>query len=246
MNDSAHFIAHRGLTTVAPENTSAAICAALADPKVAGVEFDIQLTADEVPLVFHDNDLDRLTEHSGKVADHTYSELQTCRVHGHRIPTLSEIASVPEISQRQAQTLFNVELKATARANALVRACRSTIASLMAWENIDVVVSTFDPRIIHAVYSEGLDWPLAFLYDDVRACSVLKHLPDGGQHIDLHPHHALLNAEHLSEYSAENRVFRTWTVDCEKEAQRLVALGVTCIISNQSRALIRALAPETS
>ncbi len=246
MTEGAHFIAHRGLTTVAPENTRAALCAALEDPAIAGVELDIQLTADHVPLVFHDHELDRLTQQSGKVSDHTSVELQACRVDGHSIPTLEQIVAVPEIGRRQTPTLFNVELKATDRAKALVQACRGSIASLMARANIEVVVSTFDPRIIHAVYSEGLDWPLAFLYDDLRACAVLKHFPDAGRGIDLHPRHSLLNEEHLFEYSAENRVFRTWTVDCETEAQRLMALGVTSIISNQSRALIRAFAQETS
>ncbi|WP_172592001.1 glycerophosphodiester phosphodiesterase [Subtercola boreus] len=61
-------IAHRGASSVAPENTIASFDAALAAGADA-IEVDLQLTADGVAVVIHDDRLDRTTDLVGSVAD---------------------------------------------------------------------------------------------------------------------------------------------------------------------------------
>ena len=71
----AGFIAgHRG-GTVAPENTLPAMLYALAGP-AAFVEIDLQLTADDVPVLMHDWTVDRTTNGSGPVWSMTFAQLQ--------------------------------------------------------------------------------------------------------------------------------------------------------------------------
>ena len=246
MNAGLQWIAHRGLTTVAPENTKAALIAALDASEIAGLELDVQMTADEVGIVFHDHELDRLTAHTGSIQDHSYRDIEDCRVQGHPIPTLKEILALPQLMHRRSPTLLNVELKASSRAPALIRTCREAIDRCMTHPNLNVVVSSFDPRVLLAAVQADVKWKLAFLYEDKLACSALKHFPDKGRHLDLHPHHPLIDEAHLAEYAEDDRVFRTWTVDCEVEAKRLASLDVNCMISNQPRALARAFAQETS
>ena len=68
------FIAHRGYTAAYPENTLIAIEAA----QQAGAEYvevDIQLSADHVPVLYHDRDLTRLCQQSGAIHDYTFSQL---------------------------------------------------------------------------------------------------------------------------------------------------------------------------
>lgn len=69
--------AHRGLHDnkgEAPENSMAAFQKAVdAD---YGIEFDVQLTKDRIPVVFHDETLKRVCGVDGKVRDYTYEELQ--------------------------------------------------------------------------------------------------------------------------------------------------------------------------
>ncbi|WP_324650421.1 glycerophosphodiester phosphodiesterase [Georgenia sp. H159] len=60
-------VAHRGNSSVAPENTLAAVEAAIRSG-ATGIEIDVQLTADRVPVVIHDDVLDRTTDGSGPVA----------------------------------------------------------------------------------------------------------------------------------------------------------------------------------
>ncbi len=69
--------AHRGLhdnETDAPENSMAAFQKAV--EAGFGIELDVQLSKDKVPVVFHDFTLKRICGVEGKVADYTYEELQ--------------------------------------------------------------------------------------------------------------------------------------------------------------------------
>jgi glycerophosphoryl diester phosphodiesterase len=68
-------VAHRGYSAAYPENTLVAIDAAF-DAGAHAVEIDLQRSADGAVVIFHDDTLDRTTDGSGLVADHTLAELQ--------------------------------------------------------------------------------------------------------------------------------------------------------------------------
>lgn len=75
------WVAHRGWSTRFPENSLAAFAAAIA----AGadeIELDVRLSADGVPVVIHDPDLDRVTDQRGPLKGRTWSELRRARVRG--------------------------------------------------------------------------------------------------------------------------------------------------------------------
>lgn len=86
--------AHRGLhdnETEAPENSMAAFQKAVEGGY--GIELDIQLTKDKIPVVFHDFTLNRICGGEGKVCDYTYEELQkfTLCSSGQRIPRFEDV-----------------------------------------------------------------------------------------------------------------------------------------------------------
>jgi glycerophosphoryl diester phosphodiesterase len=96
---TARPIAHRGLHDVArgrPENSLAAFDAATASRYA--IECDVHLSADGIPIVFHDDNLTRLTAHPGSVRDRTAAELGNLRIAGTRewIPTLDEVLDLVE------------------------------------------------------------------------------------------------------------------------------------------------------
>lgn len=87
-------VAHRALHDRArgrPENSPAAVRAAVA--KGYGIEIDVQLSSDGVAMVFHDEDLDRLTAETGPVAARSAADLGRIRLTDAEdgIPTLSDI-----------------------------------------------------------------------------------------------------------------------------------------------------------
>jgi len=66
--------AHRGASTYYPENTLSAFYAGV-DMGANGIETDVQKTKDGVLVLFHDDTVDRVTNGTGAVSDHTYAEL---------------------------------------------------------------------------------------------------------------------------------------------------------------------------
>ena len=90
-------IAHRGNSIAAPENTLAAIASAF-DVGSHVVEVDVRLSRDGVPVIIHDETVDRTTNGTGAVADKTLEELRSldagswmgAEFAGETIPTLTE------------------------------------------------------------------------------------------------------------------------------------------------------------
>lgn len=67
--------AHRGYSGAYPENTMIAFKKAL-EANADGIELDVQLSKDGQVVIIHDETLDRTTDGSGKVVDHTLAELK--------------------------------------------------------------------------------------------------------------------------------------------------------------------------
>ncbi|MBQ2256671.1 MAG: hypothetical protein II330_07380, partial [Clostridia bacterium] len=109
-----HSVAHRGFSSVAPENTLAAY--RLAKQKgFTHVECDVAFTADGIPVLLHDATIDRTSDGSGKVTALTYEQLlqydfgswKSAEYAGTQIPTFEEfIALCAELSLHP-----NIELK---------------------------------------------------------------------------------------------------------------------------------------
>ena len=101
-------VAHRGLWSPdgAPENSLAAFQAACAAGY--GIELDVRLSADGEAMVFHDDDLARMTGAPGRLSDRTTTELAELRLAGtdEAIPTLAETLAL--VGRR---AMVQVELK---------------------------------------------------------------------------------------------------------------------------------------
>ena len=110
-------IAHRALHDRAAgrvENSPAAIRAAVAAGY--GIEIDLQLSADGVAMVFHDEELDRLTDETGPVNARSAADLREVRLKdsSDAIPTLSRVLElidgrVPLLIEIKDQTLTMAE-----------------------------------------------------------------------------------------------------------------------------------------
>ncbi len=108
-------IGHRGAMGYRPENTMASFLKALtlgAD----GIEFDVHLTKDHVPVVIHDERVDRTTDAIGEIKDYTFAQLKKLNAgtwfsreyYKERIPSLEEVLNLPV----KEDFIFNIELKA--------------------------------------------------------------------------------------------------------------------------------------
>ena len=98
MSSLRGIIAHRGASAWAPENTMAAFEKAV-ELGAEAIEVDVQLTADRVLVVLHDDTLDRTTNGSGPLNRNTLAQLKDLdagswfdsKFAGEQIPTLKEV-----------------------------------------------------------------------------------------------------------------------------------------------------------
>ena len=119
-----HVIAHRGASAEAPENTLPAFQLA-AEQGADWFELDCQLSADDEVVVIHDATLERTTDGTGRVADHTLAELRALdagswfdpRFAGTPIPTLAEAL---ELTPGRHRIGAYVEIKSVADERALM------------------------------------------------------------------------------------------------------------------------------
>ena len=235
-------IAHRGASAEFPENTMAAFIAALSrKPRADGLECDVRLSADGVPVVFHDDETRRLTGRPGSIESRCWSDIEGLRVEGELIPSLEALVDyVCDIADGQRVHL-NVELKPTGQADHLIEACRPILDPLALHSEVELVVSSFDPRVLASAFDFAVPWRLAFLLETADALSFLPLLEPRGA-LDLHPHHHLVTQQFLQRYgrsgtSEHGRKVRTWTVDDEATSEALRLLGVDAVITNRPQQL---------
>lgn len=180
-------IAHRALHDKAQgriENSPAAIKAAVAAGY--GIEVDLQLSSDGVPMVFHDADLDRLTDEKGPVNGRTSGELGKINLKGatDTIPTLTEVLAlidgkVPLLIELKDQTLIMgpTDGKLEAATAAALKGYRGDVA-LMSFNPHSIArmarLSPHLPRGITTSAYDPDDWaPLP-----AEVCNRLRRVPD--------------------------------------------------------------------
>ena len=132
-------IAHRGASSYAPENTFAAYDKALA-MGVDHVELDDHYTSDGHIVVIHDDRVDRTTNGSGSVSDHTLAQLQSLdagswfglQYAGERIRSLGEVLE-------HYKGRLNIHLEVKARAEGLASRAADTVRGYGMADRVTVI-----------------------------------------------------------------------------------------------------------
>lgn len=129
-------VAHRGDAGRYPENTLMSIRAAL-EAGVRAVEFDVQFTRDEVPVVLHDANLRRTTGVDAAVFDLDVDRVQAIEIAaGVTVPTLAEMVA---------------ELRAWPDATAFVEIKRASLRRFGIGPVVERVLSELQPVMLNAV-----------------------------------------------------------------------------------------------
>lgn len=227
-------IAHRGASRIAPQNTLVAFQKAL-EMGADGIELDVQLCADGVPVVIHDATVDATTDGRGRVAEMTLTQLKELDAGawfaptfaGERIPTLAEV-----LDAFGKKLWLNIELKTLCLSDCgLERAVVDLIAQHMLEEN--VLLSSFNPFALRRVQQIGPRIPTGFVYATPKWPSLcLARLILLRPNAALHPCHTIVDEEHVGWVRARGSRIHVWTVDDPVEMQQLITWGVDGIVTN--------------
>lgn len=156
------FIAHRGFASAYPENTLIALDAA----RQAGakyVEVDIQLSADGIPVLYHDRDLQRLCQQAGAIHDYTFAQLENFNVSDSE--KFADKYSNNKITT--LQTLIDY-LKEHAELNAFIELKRSMVDKF----GEDVVLKTLLPLF------DGMKQQISFISYNQTILEKIHHSTD--------------------------------------------------------------------
>jgi glycerophosphoryl diester phosphodiesterase len=230
-------LGHRGASAYTPENTLVAFRRAL-ELGADGFELDVTLSADGVPVVIHDDTVERTTDGQGRVDRLTLAQLKQldagyrakfgAEFAGEPIPTLAEVLA--GLGQR---ALINVELKKDPSPD---RKLAETVVALIREHGVAerVVVSSFYYDNLRRVKAIAPPLPVGLLYSPDEPLRMLRAWLRPGVHAEAHhPYYRLINMSTLRWYHARGYRVNVWTVNAEADLARLTRLGVDGIITDR-------------
>jgi glycerophosphoryl diester phosphodiesterase len=194
-----------------------------------GIELDVRVTRDGVPVVFHDATLRRLTGTPGRIARKTWTELRSLRVRGREpIPRLADVLQLT-----RGLVVVQIELKSGPVAP-IIRAIQTARAG--EW----VILASFSPRLVaeardlapaipRMVISEGRLAP-AWLTRRLAAC--------GASGLSVNQR-AVRSAAWIHHFHTRGYSLWVWTVNDPATARRLAAWGVDALLGDDPALLKR-------
>jgi glycerophosphoryl diester phosphodiesterase len=238
-------VAHRGASIEQPENTIEAFEAAI-DAGADAVEFDVRMTADDVPVVMHDPDVSRTTDGTGLVPELTLADVRRLRIPlpgggGARVPTLQEALEC--LTGRAAADIEIKNLSGepgfTANREAAVEATLEALDSVGFAS--PVIVSSFNPRSIAQSRQLRPDVPTGLLtsYDVDAAEALTRAAAEGHPWVLPFVSKVLEGGDGFAERVHDGGAFLgVWIADDPETAGRLFELGADAVATNDPRAII--------
>jgi glycerophosphoryl diester phosphodiesterase len=151
---------HRGNNNYHPENTIQALESSLNLDFVSGFETDIMLTKDNIWILFHDKNLERLTGINKLVKDTNYRDLPLINIKNkpYKINKLDELVNL-----NYKNKLFDIEIKADFNIN---EKSKNDLKKILKRIKSKIILSSFDYR--WHLWSKKNNFKFAYLIDDEK------------------------------------------------------------------------------
>jgi len=207
-------IGHRGAKGHLPENTLASFEKAIA-LGVDMIELDVWLSSDKIPMVIHDETIDRTTSKTGLVTDYSAKELQALG-----IPALIDVFELVDNCCE-----INVEIKTILATQAVL--------DLIAKSNFDqtkILISSFDWNALQEVRFHDEDIRIGVLTetDLDLAMAFAKFIKAEA----IHPYYHLLTAENVEKIKEKGFKVFPWTINEPEDITFVKSLEVDGIITD--------------
>jgi glycerophosphoryl diester phosphodiesterase len=244
-------LGHRGASAVAPENTLAAFSLAIRDG-ADGIEFDVRLSRDRVPVVIHDATLKRTGLTEGVIGELSARELQEVDVGSwfsskgvsysdEKLPTLTQVF---DLFAAKSAWLY-VEMKCypdegTALAAEVVKLVRrAKMQERVVVESFDLPAIAEVKRIDGEIRTAALFQPR--LSKPISTIRRLKMIDVACRHEanEIALHHTLVTQRVVEKAKREGLEVVVWTVDDPEWIVRARDLGIKALIANNPAAMVQ-------
>lgn len=224
--------AHRGFSGKYPENTMLAFRKAY-ETGCDGIELDVHLTKDGVPVIMHDESIDRTTNGSGYIRDYTYEELCRFDCWGafpgkyefQRIPTLEEYLDWV----KDTDLITDMELKNSVY---YYQNMEEKVIDLIRKLHLEdrILFSSFNPVSMLKCKKLIPEIPAGFLME-TRMDNMGGFAKENGVEF-YHPDISFLTEEQVKECHEKGIGINVWTVNKKKHMRQMAEWKVDGIITN--------------
>lgn len=215
-------IGHRGASAVAPENTMAAFEAAIA-AGADGIEFDVRLSRDGVPVIIHDDTLQRTHGLRRRVVDLTAEELRSVSV-----PSLRDLFEL----MAGNSLILCLEIKGSSAE--LAERCCELVHEFSFAER--VIVECFDLKVLKLMNLKTAALFDSRIYTEQRLIN--RALEVGASVLALH--HRLAKPALVEKAKLAGLRLVVWTVDDPAWVARAQSMGIEAVITNDPATMIEA------
>jgi glycerophosphoryl diester phosphodiesterase len=244
-------VAHRGARDEAPENTRAAFERALRYP-IDGIELDVQLSADGVPVIYHDRTLRRVDGSRRRVHELALAELEQLDWGGWFAP---RFAGEPPATLTRTLRLFGgrtrlmIEIKSDARDREAGRSERLTDAVVQLLDQArdrvppqGVLILSFDPDVLARAASQAPRWRYVLNLPEYAPEEILTRPRRDLAHLWAVDVRIARLTEGLTQWAHDLglRIF-TYTCNGPRQLAKALALGVDAVLSDRPGWLCRQL-----
>ena len=239
MAEFPRIFAHRGASSLAPENTMAAFVKAM-EVGARSIEFDVDIMGDGSLLVIHDDTLDRTTSGSGRYHELGYSALRkldagawfSSTYRFERIPELATVLTFLNGSNMRANLEIKPHTGSEHMREELVERVSRSLDDLDAID--ELLVSSFDHGQLAHFHelrpAVGLGWLFA------RTDQVGPTWQEGAAELEcraIHPDNTGLTRGEVDEMLEAGFEVNVWTVNDLERARELATWGVTGIFTDR-------------
>jgi glycerophosphoryl diester phosphodiesterase len=238
-----HIMGHRGAAAVAPENTLVGMRAA-AEQGVTWVEFDVMLTGDGVPVLFHDDNLKRTTGRDAPMAQTPLAELRTLEAGAWFDPAFAG-APIPTLEEALALLLElglspNIEIKPTPGADEpTAQGALEVLIRCWPLDSRPALVSSFSRRSLAVAQREAPQVPRGFLC--WRVPREWAKVATALECTTVHAAANYLSPRMVDNIKAKGYPLAVFTVNDDVFARHLVECGVDCVITDDPAKIAAAL-----
>jgi glycerophosphoryl diester phosphodiesterase len=227
-------IAHRGASAYTPENTLLSMYKA-SELGATWIEFDVMLTGDGIPIVIHDETLNRTTNGQGIVAETTYADIAKLdagswfspEFSGEKVPKLSEFLKLAH----KLGLGVNLEIKATEHtALATGKAVIEEIRQHWQFGHNDFLISSHNIDSLYAFHALKTDIPLALVLETWRPD--WQEIVTSLDCVSLNIHHSMLSHERVIEAKKNTEYLLVYTVNDKQLAEHCFDMGADGIFSD--------------
>ncbi len=224
-------IGHACAAGEAPANTLAGVRQCL-DAGAEAMEIDVQLCADGVSVLMHDETVDRTTNLSGPVREQTLAALQAADAgDGEPVPTLDQVLEL--VSGRLT---VMCELKATPGEPEYDQRLVDSVLGVLAAHDAYTwsAIHSFNPVMVERARAT-----------EVRVSATIISIPKFGEEYErllaavlkrnaqaISIEHSCVDREHVVAAKRRQLTAWTWTADREEDWERVTAAGIDGIITN--------------